>query len=78
MRADEVKKVIECIMCNLDGHYAAAIAVGTATSEASQETDAQVSPFLSYSLHRNTAMSPSNQGRGNDANYPLNISRNFR
>nr|XP_017228323.1 PREDICTED: vacuolar protein sorting-associated protein 54, chloroplastic-like isoform X2 [Daucus carota subsp. sativus] len=83
VRADEVKKVIECIMCNLDGHYAAdsvaaAIAVGTATSEASQETDAQVSPFLSYSLHRNTAMSPSNQGRGNDANYPLNISRNFR
>ncbi|KAK1384786.1 Vps54 domain-containing protein [Heracleum sosnowskyi] len=83
VRAAEVKKAIEWIMCNLNGHYAAdsvaaAIAVGAVTAEASQETDAQISSFLSYSLQLNTAMSSSNQGRGNDTNNPLNISRNFR
>lgn len=82
MRAAEVKKAIEWIMCNLNGHYAAdsvaaAISVGAVTAEASQEFDAQISSFLSYSLQRNTAMSSSNQ-RGNDANNLLNISRNFR
>lgn len=83
VRAAEVKKAIEWIMCNLEGHYAAdsvaaAIAVGAVTAEASQDTDAPVSSFLPYSLQRNTAKPPSYQGRGNDATSPSNISRNFR
>ncbi|XP_074343948.1 vacuolar protein sorting-associated protein 54, chloroplastic-like isoform X2 [Apium graveolens] len=83
VRAAEVKKAIEWIMCNLNGHYAAdsvaaAFSVGAVTAEASQETDAQISSFLSYSLQRNTAMSSSNQRRGNDTDNSLNISRNFR
>lgn len=83
VRAAEVKKAIEWIMCNLDGHYAAdsvaaAIAVGSVNAEASQETNAQVSSFLPYPLHKRGAMPPSYQGRVNDATSPSNVSRNFR
>uniref|UniRef100_A0A166IZE6 Vacuolar protein sorting-associated protein 54 C-terminal domain-containing protein n=1 Tax=Daucus carota subsp. sativus TaxID=79200 RepID=A0A166IZE6_DAUCS len=83
VRAAEVKKAIEWIMCNLDGHYAAesvaaAIAVGAVTAEASQDSNAQGSSFLPYHLPRNTAVPPSYQGRGKDATSLSNISRNFR
>ncbi|XP_074338003.1 vacuolar protein sorting-associated protein 54, chloroplastic isoform X1 [Apium graveolens] len=83
VQAAEVKKAIEWIMCNLDGHYAAdsvaaAIAVGAVNAEASQETNAQVSSFLPYPLQRRGAVPPSYQGRVNDATSPSNVSRNFR
>ncbi|KAK1368153.1 Vps54 domain-containing protein [Heracleum sosnowskyi] len=83
VRAAEVKKAIEWIMCNLDGHYAAdsvaaAIAVGAVNAEASQETNAQVSSFFPYPLQRRSTMPPSYQGRVNDAPSPSNVSRNFR
>lgn len=82
-RAAEVKKAIEWIMCKLNGHYAAdsiaaAISVGAVTAEASQDTDAQISSFLSNFLPRNTALSSSNQRRGNNGNNSLYISSNFR
>lgn len=54
VRASEVKKAIEWIMGNRDGHYAAntvaaAIAVGAAAAETTQETDVHASNILSYS-----------------------------
>lgn len=83
VRAAEIKKAIEWIMCNLDGHYAAdsvaaAIAVGAVAAEAAQETDGQVSSLLPYSPLKTAAKVPSLQGRGNDATSPSNMSRNFR
>lgn len=83
VRAAEVKKAIEWIMCNLDGHYAAdsvaaAIAVGAVAAEAAQATDGQGSSFLSYPPLKTAAKVPSLHGRGNDATSPGNMSRNFR
>lgn len=80
MRAAEVKKAIEWIMCNLDGHYAAdsvaaAIAIGAAASETGQDSDGLVTP---YSSQRSIRKVPSFQGRGNDAASPSNMSTNFR
>lgn len=70
MRASEVKKAIEWIMSNLDGHYAAnsvaaAIALGSAANETAQETNGQFSSLLS-------------SARENDATSTSNSSGNFR
>lgn len=75
MRASEVKKAIEWIMCNLDGHYAAnsvaaAIAVGSAATETAQETNGQFNSLFSYP--------PQGNARENDATSPSNSSGNFR
>ncbi|KAK3025299.1 hypothetical protein RJ639_042693 [Escallonia herrerae] len=83
VRAAEVKKAIEWIMCNLDGHYAAdsvaaAIAVGAIAAETAHETDGQVPIFLPYSPQRNATNFPSLHGNGNDATSPSNMSKNFR
>ncbi|XP_015875621.2 vacuolar protein sorting-associated protein 54, chloroplastic [Ziziphus jujuba] len=80
MRAAEVKKAIEWIMTNLDGHYAAdsvaaAIAIGAAASETAQDNDGLVTP---YSSQRSIRKVPSFHGRGNDAATPSNMSTNFR
>lgn len=82
LRAAEVKRAIEWIMCNLDDHYAAdsvaaAIALGAAVAEAAQESDTQISSFLSYSPQRN-AGKINIQGKTNDAASPSNMSKNFR
>lgn len=70
MRASEVKKAIEWIMSNLDGHYAAnsvaaAIALGSAATETAQETNTQFSSLLS-------------NARENDATSTSDSSGNFR
>ncbi|XP_050114806.1 vacuolar protein sorting-associated protein 54, chloroplastic-like isoform X3 [Malus sylvestris] len=83
MRAAEVKKAIEWIMCNLDGHYAAnsvaaAIAVGAAAAETAQEGDGQGGLLMPYSPHRVATKALSIQGKANDATSPSNISKNFR
>ncbi|XP_059667466.1 vacuolar protein sorting-associated protein 54, chloroplastic isoform X2 [Cornus florida] len=83
VRAAEVKKAIEWIMCNLDGHYAAdsvaaAIAVGAAASETTQDNGSHVGSLLPYSPQNNAARFPSFQGKANDASSPSNMSRNFR
>ncbi|WCJ24438.1 Vacuolar protein sorting-associated protein 54 chloroplastic [Euphorbia peplus] len=83
VRAAEVKKAIEWIMCNLDGHYAAdsvaaAIAVGAAAAETAQESDGQgasVTPFLPQ---KSAFRIPSPQGKINDVSSPSNMTRNFR
>ncbi|XP_057465271.1 vacuolar protein sorting-associated protein 54, chloroplastic isoform X2 [Actinidia eriantha] len=82
VRSAEVKKAIEWIMCNIDGHYAAdsvaaAIAIGAVAAEA-QETDGQGGSFMTYSPHRNAARMPSLQANTNDAPSPSNVSKNFR
>ncbi|KAE9461491.1 hypothetical protein C3L33_06605, partial [Rhododendron williamsianum] len=83
VRAAEVKKAIEWIMCNIGGHYAAdsvaaAIAIGAVAADASQETDGQAGSVLTYSPQRNAARMPSLQGIPNDASSPSNMSKNFR
>ncbi|XP_044496706.1 vacuolar protein sorting-associated protein 54, chloroplastic-like isoform X2 [Mangifera indica] len=82
MRAAEVKKAIEWIMCNIDDHYAAdsiaaAIAVGAAASETAQDTPVQ-GGSLSFSPLRNAAKILSIQGKVNDTASPTNMSKNFR
>ncbi|GFS38255.1 similar to VPS54 [Actinidia rufa] len=72
IRAAEVKKAIEWIMCNIDGPYAAD-SVGAVAAEA-QETDSQGGSFMKYSPQRNAARMPSL----NDSLSPSNISKNFR
>uniref|UniRef100_A0A2N9H029 Vacuolar protein sorting-associated protein 54 C-terminal domain-containing protein n=1 Tax=Fagus sylvatica TaxID=28930 RepID=A0A2N9H029_FAGSY len=81
VRAAEVKKSIEWIMSNLDGHYAAesvaaAIALGAAAAETSEDSDDQGGSLLPYSSQR-FAKVPSFQGKANDATSPSNMS-NFR
>ncbi|PON76597.1 Vps54-likeVacuolar protein sorting-associated protein 54, C-terminal [Parasponia andersonii] len=81
VRAAEVKKAIEWIMCNLDGHYAAdsvaaAIAVGAAAAETAQDTD--VLGGLPYSSQKSVSKVPLLHGKVNDAASPSNMSKNFR
>ncbi|ONI05119.1 hypothetical protein PRUPE_6G356900 [Prunus persica] len=83
VRAAEVKKAIEWIMCNLDGHYAAdsvaaAIAIGAAAAETAQESDSQGGLLPSYSPQRVSAKALPFQGKANDAASPSNMSKNFR
>ncbi|KAI4297560.1 hypothetical protein L6164_037445 [Bauhinia variegata] len=81
LRAAEVKKAIEWILSNLDGHYAAdsvaaAIAHGAAASETTQETEGHA--FSPYSLQRSAAKVLSFQGKAGDAVSSSNMSKNFR
>uniref|UniRef100_A0A3N7ENJ7 Vacuolar protein sorting-associated protein 54 C-terminal domain-containing protein n=1 Tax=Populus trichocarpa TaxID=3694 RepID=A0A3N7ENJ7_POPTR len=83
VQAAEVKKAIEWIMCNVDGHYAAdsvaaAISVGAATAETAYESGSQGSSLLPFSPQRSTSKLTSSQLKSNDAASPSNISRNFR
>ncbi|KAK4834474.1 hypothetical protein QYF36_023395 [Acer negundo] len=83
MRAADVKKAIEWIMCNLDDHYAAdsvaaAIALGAAAAETAQENHSQGGSLLPYSPQRSATKVPSVQVKANDAASPTNMSRNFR
>ncbi|MBA0663265.1 hypothetical protein Goklo_003386 [Gossypium klotzschianum] len=83
VRAAEVKRAIEWVMCNLDGHYAAdsvaaAIALGAMVAESSQESNGQGGALpLSASL-RSTSKVLSSPGKGSDAISPSNLSKNFR
>ncbi|XP_022926602.1 vacuolar protein sorting-associated protein 54, chloroplastic-like [Cucurbita moschata] len=82
VRAAEVKKSIEWIMCNLDGHYAAdsvaaAIATGAAASGTAQDSDNQGGLPLPH-VPQGAAKVTSLQGKANDAANPSNMSRNFR
>ncbi|KAK7838672.1 vacuolar protein sorting-associated protein 54 [Quercus suber] len=81
VRAAEVKKAIEWIMKNLDGHYAAesvatAIALGAAAAETSEYHDDQGGSLLPFSSQRAARVS-SFQGKANDATSPSNMSINF-
>ncbi|MBA0778895.1 hypothetical protein Gotri_003184 [Gossypium trilobum] len=83
VRAAEVKRAIEWVMCNLDGHYAAdsvaaAIALGAMVAESSLESNGQGGALpLSASL-RSTSKVLSSPGKGSDAISPSNLSKNFR
>ncbi|KAJ6770757.1 VACUOLAR PROTEIN SORTING-ASSOCIATED PROTEIN 54 CHLOROPLASTIC [Salix purpurea] len=83
VRAAEVKKAIEWIMCSVDGHYAAdsvaaAIAVGAAAAETAHESDGLGVSLLPFSPLRSASKLASSQLKANDATNPSNISRNFR
>nr|XP_027189277.1 vacuolar protein sorting-associated protein 54, chloroplastic isoform X2 [Cicer arietinum] len=83
VRAAEVKKAIEWILSNCDGHYAfdsvaAAIAHGAAAAEISQESEVHGTTFLPYSQQRNVAKGASFQGKAIDAVSSSNMSKNFR
>ncbi|CAI9293123.1 unnamed protein product [Lactuca saligna] len=78
LRAAEVKKAIEWIMSNVDGHYAAdsvaaAIAHGALNSENAPLGDSQ-----SGSFPRNSIKVSPMQPKSNDATSPSNLSKNFR
>lgn len=83
VRAAEVKKSIEWIMCNLDGHYAAdsvaaAIATGAVAAGTAQDTDNQGGLLLPHLPPRLAAKVTSLQGKANDTANPSNMTRNFR
>nr|KYP37688.1 Vacuolar protein sorting-associated protein 54 [Cajanus cajan] len=83
VRAAEVKKAIEWILNNHDGHYAAdsvvaAIAHGAVAAETSQESEAHGTTFLPYSSQRSVAKGSSFQGKAIDAVSSSNMSKNFR
>ena len=83
MRASEVKRAIEWIMCNLDGHYAAdsvasAIALGAMVAESSQESNGQGGILLPSAPLRSTSKIVSSPGKASDAVSPSNLSKNFR
>lgn len=84
VRAAEVKKAIEWILCNLDDHYAAnsvtvAIALGAAAAETAEDTDGQIGSILPYVAERNgTAKLPSFQGKANESLTTAAVSKNFR
>ncbi|XP_028062488.1 vacuolar protein sorting-associated protein 54, chloroplastic-like isoform X3 [Camellia sinensis] len=76
VRAAEVKKAIEWIICNLDIHYVTDSV--SAIAHTSEEANDQTASPLSYSSHRNTLKVPSLQAKENDVTSSSNISRNFR
>ncbi|KAG2240923.1 hypothetical protein Bca4012_014216 [Brassica carinata] len=83
VRASEVKKAIEWILCNIDGHYAAdsvaaAIAVGAVAAESAQESGFQSGQLVSSPLGKTTSMTPPLQRKSSDATNLMNMSRNFR
>lgn len=83
MRAAAVKKAIEGILSNYDGHYvsdsvAAAIACGAAAAETSEESEVHGTTILPYSPQRNDAIGLSFQGKTIDAVYSSNKSKKFR
>ncbi|KAL2971218.1 hypothetical protein AAZX31_15G182900 [Glycine max] len=83
VRAAEVKKAIEWILSNRDGHYAAdsvvaAIAHGAAAAETSQESESHGTTFLPYSAQRSVAKGSSFQGKAIDSMSSSNMSKNFR
>ncbi|GAB2221813.1 hypothetical protein Drorol1_Dr00013003 [Drosera rotundifolia] len=76
VRAAELKKSIEWIMSNLDGHYAAesvaaAIAHGAVVADTTNEVDA-------HATQRSTTRISSLPVKVNEATSPSNISGNFR
>ncbi|XP_024963316.1 vacuolar protein sorting-associated protein 54, chloroplastic-like [Cynara cardunculus var. scolymus] len=82
LRAAEVKKAIEWIMSNLDGHYAAdsvaaAIAHGALTAELDPVGDGQSGSFP-LSTQRNIIKVSPIQAKWNDATSSSNLSKNFR
>lgn len=82
LRAAEVKKAIEWIMSNLDGHYAAdsvaaAIAHGALTAEMESISDGQSGSFP-LSTPRNAIKVSQIQPKWNDATTSSNLSKNFR
>ncbi|KAL7241753.1 hypothetical protein ACSBR1_014359 [Camellia fascicularis] len=76
VRAAEVKKAIEWIICNLDIHYVTDSVA--AIAHTSEEANDQTASPLSYSSHMNTLKVPSLQAKENDMASSSNISRNFR
>ncbi|XP_022716467.1 vacuolar protein sorting-associated protein 54, chloroplastic-like isoform X2 [Durio zibethinus] len=83
VRAAEVKRAIEWIMCNLDGHYAAdsvaaAITLGAMVVESSQESNGQGGSLLPYAPLKSTSKVLSSPGKASDAISPSNLSKNFR
>ena len=76
VRAAEVKKAIEWIICNLDIHYVTDSV--SAIAHTSEEANDQTASPLSCSSHRNTLNVPSLQAKENDVTSSSNISRNFR
>ncbi|GJT44357.1 vacuolar protein sorting-associated protein 54, chloroplastic isoform X1 [Tanacetum coccineum] len=79
IRAAEVKKAIEWIMSNLDGHYAAdsvaaAIAHG---AEIAPGFDGQFESFP-LSTQKNVTKASSSQLKRNDSTSSSNLSKNFR
>jgi vacuolar protein sorting-associated protein 54 len=94
VRAAEVKKAIEWIMCNLDGHYAAdsvaaAIAIGAVAAESAQDSS-EPSQLSSTLYNNNNKSSPPQKNNSaklplphggkstSDMNNPSNMSKNFR
>ncbi|KAG4388007.1 hypothetical protein GLYMA_09G083800v4 [Glycine max] len=83
VRAAEVKKTIEWILSNRDGHYAtdsvvAAIVHGAVAAETSQESESHGTTFLPYSPQRSIAKGSSFQGKAIDSVSSSNMSKNFR
>jgi vacuolar protein sorting-associated protein 54 len=83
VRAAAVKKAIEGILSNYDGHYvsdsvAAAIACGAAAAETSEESEVHGTTILPYSPQRNDAIGLSFQGKTIDAVCSSNKSKKFR
>lgn len=83
MQAAEVKKAIEWILSNLDGHYAAdsvaaAVAHGAATVETAQENEGRGITFCPHSPQRHVSRVLSFPGKANNAVSSSNMSKNFR
>ncbi|KAL9240224.1 hypothetical protein vseg_014469 [Gypsophila vaccaria] len=83
VRAAEVKKSIEWIMSNLDGHYAAesvaaAIAHGAAATESAQGSDSSGNGLGAYSPQRSATTVLTLQVKPNDVTSHSNVSKNFR
>ena len=81
--AAEVKRAIEWIMCNLDGHYAAdsvaaAISLSAMVAESSPESNGQDGPILPDAPLRSTSKVLSSPGKASDSISPSNMSKNFR
>ncbi|KAK6945695.1 Vacuolar protein sorting-associated protein 54, C-terminal [Dillenia turbinata] len=79
LRAAEVKKAIEWIMCNLDGHYAAdSVAAAIALGAAAAEESVGQSGLVLSSPQKGGTKGALIQVKMNDAPSPMSSSNNFR
>ncbi|KAL9687460.1 hypothetical protein QQ045_031863 [Rhodiola kirilowii] len=78
VRAAEVKKGIEWIMCNLDDHYAANSVAAAIAHGAAHDIDGHTGSLLPFSTQTMVSKAPTSHGKASDSMGPSNMSKNFK
>uniref|UniRef100_A0A7N0UJ28 Vacuolar protein sorting-associated protein 54 C-terminal domain-containing protein n=1 Tax=Kalanchoe fedtschenkoi TaxID=63787 RepID=A0A7N0UJ28_KALFE len=78
VRAAEVKKGIEWIMCNLDDHYAANSVIAAIAHGETHDTDGHTGSVMPFSTQTTVSKAQLFPAKAYDAMGPSNMSKNFK